>query len=221
MNVSSSIIIFCIFICRIVIAQLDAQRTEEEKLFKLLFKFRRSEQLSAVKRIHTLDTEEKQRKMINTAAEKIFYMIKSSRAILENAGFVPGESEFPVDEHTREALSILLENTALVGDIILRSPDIMQPLLASQNDWLAILSWSLKFANQTNYLDEDTATLIQLVNQEMNFTVRSDDYINPYRKSYKSQKEIKENTTVSPKKNKKVKEKVRGPRMSSRDAGEL
>ncbi|XP_075215558.1 coiled-coil domain-containing protein 134-like isoform X2 [Lycorma delicatula] len=150
-------------------------------------------------------------------------MLQNNRIILETAGFVPGVSSFPEDEDIRDALSNLLENTALIGDIILRLPEISQSLLSSHNNWVILLSWSLQFANQTDLLDQQTVTLIDLVSQEMNFTARSDNYINPYKYSYRSEKEQEENEIkpLKPKKKNKTKDSRRGPRLSSRGNGEL
>lgn len=60
------------------------------------------------------------------------------------------------------ALSNILENTAFMGDILLRMPDISQPILHS-TDWPVLYAWSLAFANQTQLLDSSTSKLIQLV----------------------------------------------------------
>ena len=63
------------------------------------------------------------------------------------------------------ALSNILENTAFVGDILMRLPEITGNLLKNRSDWKILLEWSLKFVNQTQLLDSETRTLIDIVSQ--------------------------------------------------------
>lgn len=195
---------------------------EQEILFKKLFKLRRAEQLAAIKGLRTLGGEDKQKKMISTITEKVFAVILKSRVVLESSGYIPGVSKFPTDETTRDALANILENTAFMGDILLRMPDISQPILRSSGEWPVLYAWSLAFANQTQLLDNSTNKLIDLVSQELNLTLRHPDYINPYRKENevkRKEEQLKEN--VVPKKKKKKLDIPRGPRLSARQAGDL
>ncbi|KAL1462526.1 hypothetical protein WDU94_014355 [Cyamophila willieti] len=121
-----------------------------EEIFMRLFSQRRTEQINAVKGILRYD-EKKREIMVNTVTQKIFEVIKSSRAILEGAGYVPGMSKFPEDEKTRDALSNILENTSLFGDMVLYIPDIASPILSAHNEYNVLLKWSLLFINQPNY----------------------------------------------------------------------
>ena len=52
-------------------------------------------------------------------------MLEKSRAKIENAGFQAGVDHWPADEQLVDHLSLLLENTALVADLVLRLPDTM------------------------------------------------------------------------------------------------
>lgn len=80
------------------------------------------------------------------------------------------------------ALSSILENTALFGDIILHLPDITHRILRTQRSWNSTIHWSLNFANRTRHLlDKSTITMIRLVEQELNITERDPSYFNPYR----------------------------------------
>lgn len=58
--------------------------------------------------------------MIMLMAEKLFSVIQDSRAVIEASSYIPGVSEFPLDDEVRNALSNILENTALFSEIILR-----------------------------------------------------------------------------------------------------
>lgn len=79
-----------------------------------LFKRRRVEHLEAVKSLQRITCYEKKYQMVILMAEKVFTVIQNSRARIEASGFVPGITEFPQDEQTKETLSSILENTALL-----------------------------------------------------------------------------------------------------------
>uniref|UniRef100_A0A1B6KIA2 Coiled-coil domain-containing protein 134 n=2 Tax=Graphocephala atropunctata TaxID=36148 RepID=A0A1B6KIA2_9HEMI len=208
----------CVFL--ILIVKSDEPVSEQnEKLFKQLFKLRRVEQLEAVKKIKQLP-DEKQNKMVQTVTKTIFDVILKSRVILESSGFTPGVSDFPETEAVRDALSLILENTALMGEMVLRLPERVEPVLRSTAEWPVLLAWSLVFANQTQLLDTSTTTLIYLVGQELNLTNRDPDYINPYK--YAKEK-VKVKTVGEKEKIKKKKktETPRGPRITLPQTGEL
>lgn len=151
--------------------------------------------------------------MILVLAKKIFSVIESSRVLLEASDYIPGNSAFPSDETIRDALSNILENSALFGEIVLRFPEISQSVLNTNNDWSILYQWSIGFCNLTqNLLDKSTITLIRLVSQELNYIERDVHYRNPYRKNISES--LRENIPVNVKK-KKRKEIKKGPRLSS------
>lgn len=120
--------------------------------------------------------------MVMLMAEKVFTVIQESRAILESSLYIPGVSEFPLDNVVRDSLSNILENTALFSDIILRFPDISVAVLKTNNNWDIILQRSIAFCQQVKYLlDESTIKLLNLVSQELNHIERDPNYVNPYR----------------------------------------
>ncbi|KAF5270085.1 hypothetical protein FQA39_LY08497 [Lamprigera yunnana] len=148
-----------------------------------LFKRRRVEQLEAVKSFKRITSYEKQYSMIFLMAEKIFSTIQESRAQIEASGYIPGISQFPTEMEVKEALSNILENTALFSEILLRFPEITTAVLKFNNNWDILLQWCIVFCNEVKYLlDKSTITLINLVSQELNHTKRDPNYVNPYRK---------------------------------------
>ncbi|KYN02698.1 hypothetical protein ALC62_06498 [Cyphomyrmex costatus] len=129
-----------------------------------------------------MDNYERLYKMIAMLAEKVMEVIESSKSVLEKAGFLQHNSSFPEDTNVKDALSSILENIALFGDIILHLPDITHRILRTQPGWNSTLHWSLNFANQTRYLlNKSTITMFRLVEQELNITERDPAYLNPYR----------------------------------------
>lgn len=196
--------------------QKESSSSPEER-FKKLFSMRRTQQLGVVKSILKYDPA-KQEVLVRTVSRKIFDVIESSRVTLESSGFIPGLSEFPEDEEARDALSNILENTSLFGDILLHIPDIAIPVLEKNNKYDVLLKWSLLFVNQTQLLDKKTLTLMSLMSQELNITERHPDYINPYKKSYQNQmlknQETKKDSNAESKNKKKKKKIQKGPRLS-------
>lgn len=49
-----------------------------------------------------MENYERQYKMITVLAEKVFFVIQTSRGILESAGFEPGNTSFPEDVNLRD-----------------------------------------------------------------------------------------------------------------------
>ncbi|XP_063240935.1 coiled-coil domain-containing protein 134-like [Bacillus rossius redtenbacheri] len=215
---------FCCF--TLVISEFDktAKESEDvnegsksaEQLFTRLFKHKRAEQLDAVKRLVALERSDNQHKMVTLIAEKVFSTIQSSRAVLEGSGYIPGSSAFPEEENTRDALAKVLENTALFGDLVLRLPGAAAQVLRSRHEWEVLYHWSLSFSSQTSLLDTATRKLVHLVEQELNITERSPNYINPYRKQQKKQEKLDSSEEKKRKSDKKAKEKKRkrGPRIT-------
>ncbi|XP_049763965.1 coiled-coil domain-containing protein 134-like isoform X2 [Schistocerca cancellata] len=179
-----------------------------------LFKKRRAEQIQAVKGLLTMDSYEKQYRMISVIVDKLFNVIQNSRVTLESSGYVPGLSSFPKNEELLNALANILENTALFGDILLHLPEISTKILDSNNEWRVMFEWSLNFANQSQLLDSSTRKLIDLVSMELNITERHPDYINPYRRESRSSNTEEYVSQVPAKKKKKKKEIKRGPRLT-------
>lgn len=145
-------------------------------------------------------------------AEKVFSNIQENRAAIEASPFIPGVSDFPSDKDVREALSNILENTALFSEIIIRYPDIAVMVLKTNNNWDVLLQWGIAFSNQMKYLiDKSTIKLLHLVSQELNHIDQDPNYINPYRKLKPNDQTYDE--TIE-KKSKKPKKKLKkGPRM--------
>lgn len=153
--------------------------------------------------------------MMTLMAEKVFTTIQSSRATIEASAYIPGVSPFPQEEPVKEALSNILENTALFSEIILRFPDIAVSVLKTNNNWDVLLQWSIAFCNQVKYLlDKSTIKLLHLVSQELNHIERDPNYVNPYRKQQMKIQEEEERLTNNQKKKKK-KEIKKGPRLTS------
>lgn len=203
------IILLLIFPLYVDSENLDSSQLAEE-LYKQLFKKQRVNHLEAIKSFRKISHYDKQYSMIQMMAEKVFSSIQENRASIEASAFIPGISEFPSEDRVREALSNILENTALFSEIIIRYPDIAVVVLKTNNNWDVLLQWGIAFSNQMRYLlDNSTIKLLHLVSQELNHVDRDPNYINPYRK-IKPNEQINQSFVLKSKKKKKMK---KGPRM--------
>jgi hypothetical protein len=156
--------------------------------------------------------------MLSLVIDKMSVVLPPARVVLESSGYVPG-TDFPTKPEVKEALSNILENTVLYGELLLRLPDIVHSIMKDKNELQQLMNWSIMFTSETNLLDMAAAKLIHLTTQELNLTERDPDYVNPYRSQKKT--DLPPETSHKPSK-KKRKEKVRGPRLSSaRMSGEL
>ena len=61
------------------------------------------------------------------------------------------------------ALSMVLENTAFAGDIVLRLPDIAHSLLRGSAEWSALIQWAVHFCSDTQILTGSDALLLSTV----------------------------------------------------------
>ncbi|KAL1509262.1 hypothetical protein ABEB36_004025 [Hypothenemus hampei] len=182
-----------------------------EQLYKKLLKRQRAEQLAAIKSFQKIKNSDKHLQMVTLIAEKVFTTIQDSRAIIESSPFIPGVSEFPLDDKIRDALSNIIENTALFSEIILRFPDISISVLKTNNNWDIILQWGIAYCYQVKYLlDDSTIKVLSLASQELNHVPRDPNYINPYRKSQEEEERLEEEERKLRKKKKKLR---KGPRL--------
>lgn len=210
-EIAEQLCILLFLMCYIISVVFSLIHSTDIKLFKL----QRAEQLEAIKNFKKITKYEKQYSMITLMAEKVFTTIQNSRATIEASSYIPGVSPFPEEEFVKDALSNILENTALFSEIILRFPDIAVSVLKTNNNWDVLLQWSIAFCNQVKYLlDKSTIKLLHLVSQELNHVERELNYVNPYRKNQIKVEEEGEPHTSNQKKRKK-KEIKKGPRLTS------
>lgn len=180
---------------------------------KKLLKRQRAEQVAAIKSFQKIQNYEKQYQMINLIAEKVFTIIQDSRAVIEASPFIPGVSEFPLDDTVRDALSNIIENTALFAEVILRFPDISVTVLKTNNNWDVLLQWGIAYCYQVKYLlDSSTVKVLSLAGQELNHIPRDPDFVNPYRKVREAHLRQEEEAEELRKKKKKKKLK-KGPKL--------
>ena len=103
---------------------------------------------------------------------------------MENLGFAAGSTAFSPGP-TLEKVSLVLENTCLASDLLMRLPDETADRLKSNSAWDSIFKWAIGFSLDTGYLDESSQLLLNLASQELGLIERQPNYVNPYRKEKK------------------------------------
>ena len=208
------VLLYALGILSLVSASSDVEGggATPASVFKKLFAQKRIEQLAAVKNLMHME-EEKKRVMVQNVVQKITEITLKARQRLEGHGLERGVDgdNFPEAEDVKTALALVFENTAFLGDVLLRFPDEVDALFAANPEWKANYAWCLNFVAESKLTDEGTDKLIHLVLQELRLVEREEDFSNPYRVEKKKQKRFEE----PPKPRKKEKKKLqRGPRMS-------
>lgn len=202
----------------------DTEKSETDdalKLYRRLLRQKRISHLEAIKAIVELGSYEKQFKMIDLILTKLFSVMADNRIKLMENGFVAGDA-FPSLENVRDAFSIVTENTAFMGEITLRLPDMTHALLNKNKEWQLLVRWAVGFCNDTNVFERKDSELLHLMAQELGIIEMSPDYINPFREDIKLEKiadkiekEMHEKEKKLQKKDKKEKKKRKGPKMTS------
>ena len=195
--------------------------------FQKLFMQKRIEQLAAVKNILKLD-DLKRKTLLDQITSKLFQVtpslslyltgiiftliqvLSSGRIDLENLGFSAGSTPFSPGP-TIEKVSLVLENTCLASDLLMRLPDETSEKLKSNSAWDSIFKWAIGFSLETGYLDESSQQLLNLASQELGLIEKQPNYINPYRKEKKPVKRFEDPPPAKKKERKKLQ---RGPKMS-------
>ncbi|CAL4226615.1 unnamed protein product, partial [Meganyctiphanes norvegica] len=83
-------------------------------------------------------------------------------AVLNNIGSIVPGSTFHKSEKFPTALSLTLENAALLSELVLHLPDICHRVLRAHKPWHLMLTWGIFFASQSTFLDSNTHKLIRL-----------------------------------------------------------
>ena len=163
---------------------------------------------------------DKQYSMVKMLLNKLFKVLGEAQINVMQLGFAPGDP-FPTEEKVRDAVSMIAENTAFFGDIVLRLPDIAHDILRRSQEWNIILKWSVGFCNDTEIYEARDKKLLHLMAQEVHIIPKDENYTNPYKMENQVEniveneidRLLKEKIKKEQKKRNK-RERQRGPRLS-------
>lgn len=136
-------------------------------------------------------------------------MVTENQQILLQENYSPAAG-FPKTDVTVEAVALTLENTCLLGDLVLHMPELSYKILKKQENWLELMNKCLAFSKHffKTVVDNNTQKMLSLFDQEINPDKRSVDYVNPY------YEQINSSTTKDAKKLRKKTRK--GPQLGSK-----
>ncbi|XP_071950369.1 coiled-coil domain-containing protein 134-like [Antedon mediterranea] len=187
-----------------------AEADKALETYQKLFLQKRAQHVQAVEEMLDSYDYQKQFQMVELIRDRVVQVFSEARKLLSESSFEPG-MPLPSDEATRSMMSVVLENVAFVGDIVLRLPDISHKVFDKNKNFMDELRWGMDFAERTDFLDDIHKQLFHLMAQEMEFIPKEPSYHNPYRKK---EKQFQEKKSEPKKKKKKEKPKKKGPRMS-------
>ncbi|XP_063699749.1 coiled-coil domain-containing protein 134-like [Culicoides brevitarsis] len=187
------------------------------KIYSNLFLRRREEHKNLLQHLTTTEKYEKRYKLIELAFQKIINGLRESKATLEDANYRP-QLEFPEDQGIADALAFVLENTCLIGDLVLHFPDISYRILKGVRDWKPLFNWCINFAKKVDQIvDELSVRMLDLFYQEINEDERTPEYFNPYLEANQKKHAKAENGQKDKVKPTKTKKKIkRGPQLAGR-----
>lgn len=187
--------------------------------FQKLFQQKRLHQLNAIKQLLNMSPE-KQEKLLNAMLEKMTSVLEESKSNLIATQIELNEG-LPESAQERTYLALVLENTCLACDILLRFPNYMVQKLNQDRHLKVLYEWGMFFVKETvSYvMDDATKRLFYLAGQELqlNPDTQDKDYVNPYKKVKVEPKKIMfadEPSTPSQQTKKKPRKIKRGPRLT-------
>ncbi|KAG4070659.1 hypothetical protein HA402_013579 [Bradysia odoriphaga] len=181
------------------------------QIYSSMFVRRREEHKTLLDHFQRTEKYERKFKLLEIGINQILAIIRENRPKLVQEDY--SISGFPKASNMVDALTLVVENTCLIGDLILHMPDLSDKILAKDNDWKETLNWAVQFTvGVQDVIDPKTLKMLSLVDQEINVEKRTSNYINPYRK------------TEQPSAKKRTKEKKKlkkGPQLHSAGRTEL
>ncbi|XP_037032443.1 coiled-coil domain-containing protein 134-like [Bradysia coprophila] len=181
------------------------------QIYSSMFVRRREEHKTLLDHFQRTEKYDRKFKLLEIGINQILAILRENRPKLVQENY--STSGFPKTSNMIDALTLVVENTCLIGDLILHMPDLSDKILSKDNDWKETLNWAVQFTvGVHDVVDPKTRKMLSLVDQEINVERRTSDYINPYR-------EIEQ---PSAKKRSKEKKKLKkGPQLRSAGRTEL
>ncbi|MFH4981685.1 hypothetical protein AB6A40_008394 [Gnathostoma spinigerum] len=155
--------------------------------------------------------------------ENIEKMMVNSMYHITLAKYKAGDPFPSKTDELREAVALVIENVAFLGELALRFPDFVKKQLSKNKEWGEAVNWAYKFALDSGYYDDITEHMMHLAGQQLDLIPREEDFVNPYdrqhvkeeleRKEAERRAELQEKKRQE-KKMEAMKRKKRGPTMS-------
>lgn len=180
-----------------------------------MFVRRREEHKTLLDHFHRTEKYDRKFKLLDIGINQIVAVLRENRQTLAREQYSGFSQGFPTTSTLIDAVTLVLENTCLIGDIILHMPDMSEMILSRDKDWREMLDWAVEFTKSFDgVIDGRSMRMLSLFEQEIHRDKRTADYTNPYRE--------KEQPAPTPKKRTKEKKKLKkGPQLHSAGRTEL
>lgn len=179
-----------------------------------MFVRRREEHKTLLDHFQRNEKYDRKFKLLEIGINQILTILRDNRQKVVNEDYSASRG-FPLTTTLIDAFTLIVENTCLIGDLILHMPDMSEKILSKDKEWKEILDWAVQFTlSVPDVIDARTVKMLSLVDQEINIEKRTNNYVNPYREP--------EQPATMPKKRTKEKKKLKkGPQLHSADRTEL
>lgn len=122
---------------------------------------------------------EKRYKIFDMAFTNILKMLEVEQDFLTKIKHT--ENILPSNPHEFKAVTTVLENICVIGEIVLHFPEMSYKILEGFPRWREQVEFAKTIADQYLFVYEpSTVEMLNLFNQEINPDQRTDDFINPY-----------------------------------------
>uniref|UniRef100_H2Z5M6 Coiled-coil domain-containing protein 134 n=1 Tax=Ciona savignyi TaxID=51511 RepID=H2Z5M6_CIOSA len=156
------------------------EESHELKLYRKLFRLKRKEHIAVVQKLLLVDGIEKQASFIQLSMNQIIKTIEESQATLSSHKYKAGKT-FPVENSARDALSLILENTSLFTDLIVRFPKLGRYFFQQNRmKWLRVMEPAIKTCNATGVYEGDHQMILFALQHELGIGEKDINYINPF-----------------------------------------
>lgn len=151
------------------------------EIYRNLFKIKRRDQIHAIEKVLLMDNIEKQHKMISIMMKTIIGTIMKGKEVLTRAGYNAGDS-FPEKNDVKDSLSMVLENTALFTDVVVRFPFVAErELKKNKENWMEIIIWAKNICEKSEVYVEKHKKILQSLGQELKIDEPDPNYENPFK----------------------------------------
>lgn len=159
--------------------------------YKELFALKRKQQISTAETLVNKDGYSKQYKLTKVLVDEIFKTLRNAQNNLTNVNSTE-LSEFPVENKTvLDSLINVWENTAFLGDMLLRLPDICHRMIDGHKVRMAVVQWSIAQCFKSPVYSKILQKHLELMQQEMKTADELDpNYENPFAASTIERKQV-------------------------------
>ncbi|KAI4477192.1 hypothetical protein M0804_013013 [Polistes exclamans] len=140
-----------------------------DDLFRISLLKRRQQIAEIIQIIQKISSHDMKFETIAILTKDIMESIENSTTLIENCIYnIPG---YDLNDYIiGDALFVILEDTAFLGDMIVHFPNFMETILRGHTEWTIPLYWSFRFIHKMKHLlDKSTISVIYSAKEKLGF----------------------------------------------------